>query len=104
MKKEKEKFILFKMMAMMTAPCQEIGHRISESFDRKLTLQERMSIRIHNLGCAVCERYFLQMKTLNKLLSAYAERIHQHVDETTKLSDDAKMHIIESLKNESKRP
>ena len=102
MKKEKEKFILFKMMAMMTAPCRDIGHRISESFDRKLTFRERMSINIHNLGCAVCERYFLQMKTLNKILTTYAERIHQHDDVTTRLSDDAKMHIIESLKNESK--
>jgi hypothetical protein len=100
MKKEKEKFILFKMMAMMTVPCQEMGHRISESFDRKLTFRERVSIRIHNLGCAMCERYYQQMKLLHKLLGNYAERVHEHDDPSTKLSDKAKEKIVESLKKE----
>jgi hypothetical protein len=100
MKKEKEKFILFKMMAMMTVPCQEMGHRISESFDRKLTFRERMSIRIHNLGCAMCERYYNQMQMLHKLLRTYAERVYQHDEPTIQLSNEAKEKIVKTLKEE----
>jgi hypothetical protein len=97
---KKDKFILFKMMAMMTPPCRVIDQRLSESFDRKLTLRERMSIRIHNLGCVICDRYTRQMRALHRALRDYAERVHQHEDPTTRLSDDAKMRILESLKKQ----
>lgn len=102
MKKEKERFILFKMMAMMTAPCQEMGHRISESFDRKLSLRERLSIKIHNLGCAVCDRYYKQMQLVHKIFGTYAEQAHHHADDSIKLSDAAKLHILNALKKELK--
>ncbi len=96
--KNKNKFILFKMMAMMTAPCRDMGHRISESFDRKLTWRERLSIRIHNLGCAMCEHYYRQMQALQKILGTYADNFHQQNSDSTKLPDEAKERIIESLK------
>ncbi len=84
----------------MTAPCEQIGHRISESFDRNLTFRERLSIRIHNLGCVLCERYYNQMKMLHTVLGIYADRVHQHDEPSTKLSSDVKHRIIDHLKKE----
>ena len=62
-----------KMMAMMTPSCEIITHRISESFDRKLTLRERLSIRIHTLGCVLCNRYRRQLVAIHDILQRYSD-------------------------------
>ncbi len=72
---KKINLLLMKMMAMMTPSCEVITHRISESYDRKLTFGERLSIRIHTLGCKLCERYRRQLMAIHHMLQKYSADI-----------------------------
>ena len=53
--------------------CKEISQLASESFDRALTFQERLSLRFHLLACKFCSRYVRQLKFLKRACA--------HVDE-----------------------
>ncbi len=72
---KKINMLLMKMMAMMTPSCDVITRRISESYDRKLAFRERLSIRIHTLGCVLCERYRRQLMALHRMLQKYSGEI-----------------------------
>ena len=84
-----------KMMAMMTPSCEIIAHRISESYDRKLSPRERISIRVHNWGCILCERYRQQLLTIHKLLNQYSTV--ENVKQDIVLSDEAKVRLKKHL-------
>lgn len=60
---------------MLTPPCEDITRLISKSMDSKLTLRERIQVRIHILGCILCHRYQEQLmkikKTLKKSVNAF---------------------------------
>lgn len=86
---------------MLTPPCEVIGHRISESFDRKLTWRERWSIAIHNLGCAICERYRRQMIALHNIVSRYADTAYKDEEILPQLSDAAKEQIRAAMRSEA---
>lgn len=74
--------------------CKEASRLSSESQDRSLTLRERVSLRLHLIGCKLCSRYTHQLKFLSDACA--------HVDETpagnTQLSDDARDRIRDRLK------
>ena len=86
---------------MLTPSCDVIGHRISESLDRKLTFRERMSIKIHTMGCVLCERYRHQMLAVHTILSKYVMEMEKNEDLTTPLPEEAKERIKAVLKNEA---
>ncbi len=46
--------------------CKKVAQLASESLDRSLTLQERLSMRLHLLHCNFCSRYVRQLKFLNR--------------------------------------
>ncbi len=46
--------------------CKEVAQLASESLDRSLTLQERLSMRLHLLVCKLCSRYVRQLKFLKQ--------------------------------------
>ena len=55
--------------------CKEVSQLASESFDRSLIFQERLSIRFHLLTCKFCSRYVRQLKFL-KRACAHADENH----------------------------
>ncbi len=46
--------------------CKRVAQLASESLDRSLTLQERLSMRFHLLLCNFCSRYVRQLKFLQR--------------------------------------
>jgi len=100
---KKLNMLLMKLMAMMTPSCEIITHRISESYDRKISFRERLSIRIHTLGCVLCERYRRQLLSIHDILQRYSgdgefieedeilpqaskERLKQRLQDSSRLS------------------
>ncbi len=53
--------------------CKEVSQLASESLDRSLAFQERLSMRFHLLACKFCSRYVRQLKFLKRACA--------HVDE-----------------------
>lgn len=48
--------------------CKEVTRRASESLDRKLSLHERVGMRIHLLICKHCSRYWEQLLILREAI------------------------------------
>ena len=78
-------------------PCKEIVKIISASLDRKLTLRERLLLKLHLAACEPCVRYMDQSHLLSNA-------IHQIDDElksdlySGNLSDEARDRIKDILK------
>jgi predicted anti-sigma-YlaC factor YlaD len=53
--------------------CKDISKLVSESFDRKLSLRERMAMRIHLMMCSLCRTYQRQILQLRTILKAAAK-------------------------------
>ena len=52
----------------MIYSCREVSRLVSESLDRKLTLKERIGLRIHLFICEFCRRYEKQIAFLHRVL------------------------------------
>jgi len=48
--------------------CKETARLISEGLDRKLSLWQRMNLRLHLMMCGACSAYRRQVETLNRIV------------------------------------
>lgn len=48
--------------------CKETARLVSESLDRKLSLWQRMNLRLHLMMCGACSAYRGQVRALNRLV------------------------------------
>lgn len=87
-------------MAKMTPSCDVVTHRISESYDRKLSLRERLSISIHTMGCVLCERYRRQLESIHNMLQRYSDDGEFLVEEE-ELSPASKNRLKQRLQDSS---
>src|SRR6266700_7243057 len=55
-------------------PCRRMVPLMSESLERRLTIRERMGLRLHLLVCDWCARYLEQIKFLRWILRAQRSR------------------------------
>lgn len=62
--------------------CQNTTRLYSESQERALTLQERMSIKMHVMMCSGCRNFGKQMHTIRQATRAYANGADERVDKT----------------------
>lgn len=62
--------------------CQDITHLLSESQERKLTLHERMSLKMHVLMCSGCRNFGRHMHTLRQAARAYTKRHDEFTGKT----------------------
>lgn len=62
--------------------CQQITRLYSESQERTLTLQERMSLKMHVMMCSGCRNFGKQMHTLRHIARAYAKVSDQLSDKS----------------------
>ena len=49
--------------------CEEVAKLVSQQPERKLSLWQRLNMRLHLLACSACCTYQHQIKALNKLIS-----------------------------------
>lgn len=54
--------------------CKEAAALISQSFDRRLRLHERWSLRLHLFVCEACTRFKRQAEFLHAAAKEYARR------------------------------
>lgn len=48
--------------------CKETARLVSEGLDRKLSLWQRMNLRLHLTMCGACSSYRRQVETLNRIV------------------------------------
>jgi predicted anti-sigma-YlaC factor YlaD len=75
----------------MKYSCKHVALKLSESIDRKLSINEKLLIKFHLLMCKSCQQVEKQMK----LLSQSVNHIH-HTNET--LSKDTRERILNNIK------
>jgi len=74
--------------------CKEVSELVSQAQDRKLTLRERLTVRMHLLVCKMCCHYQQQIK----FLSAASRRfLYQQSADKLHLPDEARARIQQTL-------
>lgn len=54
--------------------CKEVTHLLSDGQDRKLTMTERINLKIHLTMCKGCSNYRKQMEFLHEACRGYASK------------------------------
>ncbi|PIQ11022.1 MAG: hypothetical protein CO125_11700 [Hydrogenophilales bacterium CG_4_9_14_3_um_filter_59_35] len=62
--------------------CQEATRLLSESQERTLAWQERLSLKMHLMMCSGCRNFGKQMHTLRQVAHAYAKGEDERTDKT----------------------
>jgi Putative zinc-finger len=80
--------------------CKQTSQLVSQSLDRRLTLQERFAVRVHLLICKYCKRFSQQLLAMRLGL----QRMTKSVEEDTQLHmpSESKARIAKALESEMK--
>lgn len=60
--------------------CKNVTRLFSEGQERPLTLNERMSLKMHVMMCSGCRNFGQQMDTLRQVTRAYAKRNNESIE------------------------
>ena len=93
-----------KIMDYVMPSCEIISHKISESMDHKISLTDKIRIRMHLLFCELCTRYRDQLLMLQNMIGRYSQDdlAENDLEKKTGLSDSARKKIIENLNKQNK--
>lgn len=58
--------------------CKEVTHLLSQAQDRRLSLAERLSLRLHLAICRGCSNFSGQMDFLRRACRRYTHRDDRH--------------------------
>ena len=58
--------------------CREISFFISQALDKKLTVRERISVRLHVIMCAKCHNFQKKTWLIRKAALNYIERLSKN--------------------------
>lgn len=83
--------------------CQQITECLEKSKIERLTLRERLSIKIHLTICKKCKRYFHDSEQLDKWLNKYLKRntSNVHLSSSEKEAIKLKMDELTLKKNKT---
>lgn len=94
--------VMMYLIVRSTPSCEVIAQKISLSIDQKISLLERIQIRIHILTCKFCERYRDQLLGLQKMIAKYSGDIINDPEITQAcLSNEANQRIKQTLEAQS---
>jgi hypothetical protein len=82
--------------------CRDIAQLSSQSLDRKLTLRERIGMRIHGWICSWCIDYSNQVQIVSDKVKSDGESLAELNDE--KLSDECRERIRVMMQPSSQEP
>lgn len=78
--------------------CKQMAPVMSESLERRLTLRERLMLRLHLWVCVWCVWYLEQLRTMREALRARsAQEEADNIDPAAKLSEEARERIRRAL-------
>jgi len=86
---------LMKMMPMIS--CKKASHLISEGMDRRLTLRESISLKMHLIMCGACKQVLKQLKGIRILMRAYRKYILSKAISSSSLNQKVKNRIKQVL-------
>ena len=75
--------------------CKQASQLISQSLDRKLSLRERFSLRLHTFICDACRRFGQQLLSLRFALKRMGEQVENDTGIT--LPPETKSRISQSI-------
>ncbi len=90
--------VLMLIMDKLTPSCGIITHKISKSMDHNISVYERLQIKLHIIGCKICNRYKKQLATINEAFENYANE--ETLDQKSTLSDEARQKIKKMLSDQ----
>lgn len=80
--------------------CKEVSYKVSESYDRKLPLLERMMIRVHLMMCRYCTRFHRQLRLIRSM-ARYTQPFGNTAETSVTLPQDARARLKQTLKSAS---
>lgn len=85
--------------AMIT--CRQASQLVSKERDVKLTLRERLSLRLHLLMCAMCRRYQQQLGFLARVAARFEQAMERHGEELAGLDERRKAEILAAVRRKA---
>jgi len=77
--------------------CSETARLLSESRDRRLSLRERLSLRVHTMMCRMCHIYQRQLSAVSGICDAASKKAEDCCPGT--LSEERKARIRDAMKD-----
>jgi hypothetical protein len=81
--------------------CKQMTALMSESLERRLTVRERVTLRLHLWVCIWCVWYLEQLRLLRATLRERAEQAEAEDGAALQLSTEARERLKRALKGES---
>ncbi len=82
----------------MSLSCKEVSELVSQSLDRKLSLRERIALRLHLMMCDMCINYRRQILFMHRAV----RQMKRREAPTDRLPEEAKERIKKRIEeNES---
>ncbi|MCI0692278.1 hypothetical protein L0337_09780 [candidate division KSB1 bacterium] len=94
--KLKDKMV--RWLARRLPACKEVTRMASEAMERKLTLRQRIEMRLHLLICTLCMRYVKQLQFMHDAIQQHAAQIETGAAPPSVLSHDARERMKQKLK------
>lgn len=91
------RWAIIQAIARRLPPCRTITHLLSEARDRKLSLQERITVQTHLIVCTWCTRFEHQIACLEEAIEFAADRPECLVGAEMGLTDSARDRIRKHL-------
>ena len=82
---------------MKTEDCKTVSPLFSDAYDRKLSLIERLRIRLHLYTCGACLNYVSNLKFMHEVFHAQEEMCENEKIQAA-LSPESKERIKNTLK------
>ncbi|CAN5553734.1 hypothetical protein BH10ACI1_BH10ACI1_28510 [soil metagenome] len=85
-------------LAIKTEECKTVTPLFSYSYDRKLSLIEKLRVRLHLFTCGACLNYVSNLKFMHEVFHAQKENLENEKMQVS-LSEESKERIKNVLKS-----
>jgi hypothetical protein len=85
-------------LSMKTEECKTVTPLFSYAYDRRLSLVERLRVRLHLYTCGACLNYVSNLKFMREVFHAQ-EEMSEHEQIQVSLSPESKERIKQALKS-----
>jgi hypothetical protein len=87
-----------KWLSIKMEHCKTVAPLFSYSYDRKLTLLEKLRVRLHLYSCGACVNYVSNLKFMHEVLAQQEEHLENEKNQAS-LSSEAKERIKNKLQS-----
>ncbi len=95
----KLKDAMFRWLARRLPTCKEVTRMASEAMERKLSLRQRLDMKLHLLICSWCMRYLKQLQFMHDAVRQHAAQLETGTaPPPSALSNEARERMKKRLK------